>query len=59
LKHEERRTKPRKRRRRRREKWGNNEYYIYCSVLVDGEEINMMDLQVPRHCLSVRILLRW
>jgi hypothetical protein len=57
MKHEERRTRPRKR--RRREKWGNSEYYIYCSVLVDGAEMNMMDLHVPRHCQSVRILLRW
>jgi hypothetical protein len=48
LKREERRTRPRKR--RRKEKWGNNEYYIYCSILLDVEEINMMDLQVPRHC---------
>jgi hypothetical protein len=30
----------------------DNEYYIYCSV--DGEEIDMMDLQVPRQCQSVR-----
>jgi hypothetical protein len=56
LEYEERRTRPRRRRRRRREKWGNNEYYIYC--IVDGEEINMMDLQDPRQCQSVRILLR-
>jgi len=54
LEREERRTRPRRRRRRRkrkrREKWGNNEYYIYCSV--DGKEINVMDLQVPRQCQS-------